>query len=103
MASTEQFQQRTRGGVGYREAGHQHERVDRRVEAVQNPTEARAGGFAFVTTVGRLVGAGLTFAIGAMNDAIGLGKSLSLTAIFFVIGLLLLPLAREGKRALAPE
>jgi MFS family permease len=67
------------------------------------PTEARAGGFAFVTTVGRLVGAGLTFAIGAMNDAIGLGKSLSLTAIFFVIGLLLLPLAREGRRRLAPE
>jgi len=46
---------------------------------------------------------GLTFAIGAMNDAIGLGKSLSLTAIFFVIGLLLLPLAREGRRALEPE
>jgi MFS family permease len=67
------------------------------------PTEARAGGFAFVTTTGRLVGAGLTFAIGAMNDAIGLGKSLSLTAIFFVIGLLLLPLAREGRRKLAPE
>jgi hypothetical protein len=67
------------------------------------PTEARAGGFAFVTTVGRLVGAGLTFAIGAMNDAIGLGKSLSLTAIFFVIGLLVLPLAREGRRRLAPE
>jgi len=67
------------------------------------PTEARAGGFAFVTTVGRLAGAGLTFAIGAMNDAIGLGKSLSLTAIFFVIGLLLLSLAREGRRRLAPE
>ena len=31
------------------------------------------------------------------------GKSLSLTAIFFVIGLLLLPLAREGRRSLAPE
>ena len=31
------------------------------------------------------------------------GKSLSLTAIFFVIGLLLLPLAREGRRRLAPE
>jgi MFS family permease len=67
------------------------------------PTEARAGGFAFVTTVGRLVGAGLTFAIGAMNDAFGLGTSLSLTAIFFVIGLLLLPLAREGGHKLAAE
>jgi MFS family permease len=61
------------------------------------PTHARAGGFAFVTTVGRFAGAGLTFAIGALNDSIGLADSLSLTAIFFVIGLLLLPLARETR------
>jgi MFS family permease len=67
------------------------------------PTHARAGGFAFVTTIGRFAGAGLTFAIGAMNDAWGLGTSLSLTAIFFVIGLLLLPLAREGRGALEPD
>ncbi len=67
------------------------------------PTQARAGGFAFVTTFGRLAGAGLTFAIGAMNDAIGLGTSLSLTAIFFVLGLLLLPLAREGRGRLSSE
>jgi hypothetical protein len=31
------------------------------------------------------------------------GKSLSLTAICFVIGLLLVPLAREGRHRLAPE
>jgi MFS family permease len=61
------------------------------------PTHARAGGFAFVTTVGRFAGAGLTFAIGALNDSIGLGDSLSLTAIFFLIGILLLPLARETR------
>ena len=67
------------------------------------PTHARAGGFAFVTTIGRFAGAGLTFAIGALNDAWGLGTSLSLTAIFFVIGLLLLPLAREGRGALEPD
>ena len=67
------------------------------------PTQARAGGFAFVTTFGRLAGAGLTFAIGAMNDAIGLGASLSLTAIFFVFGLLLLPFAREGRGRLSSE
>jgi MFS family permease len=59
------------------------------------PTHARAGGFAFVTTIGRFAGAGLTFAIGALNDSIGLGKSLSLTAVFFVVGILLLPFARE--------
>jgi MFS family permease len=67
------------------------------------PTPARAGGFAFVTTIGRFAGAGLTFAIGALNTAVGIGTSLSLTAIFFVIGLLLLPLAREGRGELAPE
>jgi MFS family permease len=67
------------------------------------PTHARAGGFAFVTTIGRFVGAGLTFAIGALNDAVGLGTSLSLTAIFFVIALLLLPFAREGSGKLAPD
>lgn len=67
------------------------------------PTEARAGGFAFVTTIGRFAGAGLTFAIGALNTAVGLGRSLSLTAVFFVIGLLLLPLAREGRGRLAPD
>jgi MFS family permease len=67
------------------------------------PTHARAGGFAFVTTIGRFAGAGLTFAIGALNDAWGLGTSLSLTAIFFVIGLLLLRLAREGRGALEAD
>jgi MFS family permease len=67
------------------------------------PTHARAGGFAFVTTIGRFAGAGLTFAIGALNDAVGLGTSLSLTAIFFVIALMLLPFAREGSGKLAPD
>jgi hypothetical protein len=41
--------------------------------------------------------------IGALNTAVGLGTSLSLTAIFFVIGLLLLPLARDSSGELAPE
>jgi MFS family permease len=67
------------------------------------PTHARAGGFAFVTTIGRFAGAGLTFVIGALNTAVGLGTSLSLTAIFFVIGLLLLPFARDSSGELAPE
>jgi MFS family permease len=67
------------------------------------PTHARAGGFAFVTTIGRFAGAGLTFVIGALNTAVGLGTSLSLTAIFFVIGLVLLPFARDGSGKLAPE
>jgi MFS family permease len=67
------------------------------------PTHARAGGFAFVTTIGRFAGAGLTFAIGSLNSSIGLGNSLSLTAIFFVVGLLLLPLARETRGQPMPE
>jgi MFS family permease len=66
------------------------------------PTHARAGGFAFVTTIGRFAGAGLTFGIGALNDSIGLGDSLSLTAIFFVVGILLVPLARETRGKAMP-
>lgn len=67
------------------------------------PTHARAGGFAVVTTMGRYAGAGLTFAIGALNTHIGLANSLSLTAIFFVIALLLLPLARETRGQVLPK
>lgn len=67
------------------------------------PTHARAGGFAVVTAVGRYAGAGLTFAIGALNDHIGLDNSLSLTAIFFIIALLLLPLTRETRGQVLPD
>lgn len=63
------------------------------------PTHARGGGFAFVTTIGRYGGAGLVFAIGALNTSIGLDNSLSLTAIFFLIALILLPLAGETRGA----
>jgi MFS family permease len=61
------------------------------------PTQARAGGFGFVTTMGRYAGAGLTFAIGAMNNSIGLGNSLAITAAFFVLGLALIPFAAETR------
>lgn len=61
------------------------------------PTHARAGGFAFVTTMGRFGGAGLVFAIGALNTTIGLANSLSLTALFFLIALILLPLTKETR------
>lgn len=66
------------------------------------PTEARAGGFGVVTALGRYVGAALTFAIAAMNTAIGLPNSLSVTAAFFLVGLALLPLARETKGSRVP-
>lgn len=67
------------------------------------PTHARAGGFAVVTTLGRYAGAGLTFAIGTLNNHIGLDNSLSLTAIFFIIALLLLPLTRETRGQALPD
>lgn len=63
------------------------------------PTHARAGGFAFVTTIGRYGAAGLVFAIGALNTSIGLENSLSLTAFFFLIALILLPFAGETRGA----
>jgi MFS family permease len=67
------------------------------------PTEARAGGFGFVTTMGRYAGAGLTFAIGAMNNAIGLGSSLAITAAFFLIGMLLIPFTTETRGRRMPD
>jgi MFS family permease len=63
------------------------------------PTHARGGGFAIVTTIGRYGGAGLVFAIGALNTSIGLANSLSLTAFFFLIALILLPFAGETRGA----
>lgn len=67
------------------------------------PTEARAGGFGFVTTIGRYAGAGLTFAIGAMNNAIGLGSSLAITAAFFLIGIVLIPFTIETRDKVMPD
>src|SRR5581483_4856211 len=62
----------------------------------QYRTECRASAFAFATSFGRFVTAGVTFAVGAASSHFGtLGTSVAFTAIAFVIGLIILPAGRE--------
>ncbi len=61
-------------------------------------TEVRATAFAFCTSIGRFVGAGVNFILGAaVHDMGTLGTPVSLTAIAFGVGLLLIPLATETR------
>jgi MFS family permease len=64
----------------------------------QYETECRVSAFAFTTNVGRFAGAGISLALAAGIQHYGtLGKPVAMTAIFFVIALLLLPLGVETK------
>jgi MFS family permease len=64
----------------------------------QYPTAVRATAFAFCTSFGRFIGAGANFAIAALIQQTGsLGHVISLTAIPFVLGLAIIPFARETK------
>jgi len=64
----------------------------------QYPTAIRATAFAFVTSFGRFVGAGVNFLIGAGVHAYGsVGMPVAATAIAFVLGLFLLPLCLETR------
>jgi len=70
----------------------------------QYPTECRASAFGFATAFGRFVAAGVTFLVGAGVSYFGtLGKPVALTAVAFVIGMLLLPLGQETKGQALPE
>lgn len=61
------------------------------------PTEARAGGFAVITTLGRYAGAGLVFVISYMASRVGLGHALAYGSIAFVIGIVILSFVREDR------
>ncbi len=64
----------------------------------QYPTECRASAFAFSTSFARFGGAGITFLVGSGVRHYGsLGTPVALTAIAFVIGLLLIPFAAETR------
>jgi MFS family permease len=64
----------------------------------QYPTECRGSAFAFTTSAGRFVGAGFTFLVGAgVAHFRTIGIPVALTAIAFLIGLLLLPFGMETK------
>jgi hypothetical protein len=60
--------------------------------------------FAFTTNIGRFAGAGLTFLVGAGIRHFGtLGIPVALTALAFVVSLLLLPWGVETKGEALPS
>ncbi|MBI3694264.1 MAG: MFS transporter, partial [Acidobacteria bacterium] len=62
----------------------------------QYRTECRASAFAFATSVGRFVGAGVTFLVGSgVSYFHTLGTPVALTAVAFLIGILLTPFGEE--------
>jgi MFS family permease len=70
----------------------------------QYPTAIRATAFAFVTSFGRYIGAGVNFLIGAGVQRFGsVGWPVAMTAVAFVFGLLLLPMSLETRSATLPE
>jgi MFS family permease len=68
-------------------------------------TEVRASAFAFCTSIGRFIGAGVNFGLAGAVAAMGtLGTPIALTAIAFAVGLLIIPLAATETRGKAlPE
>lgn len=70
----------------------------------QYSTECRVSAFAFTTNIGRFAGAGLTFLVGAGIRHFGtLGIPVALTALAFVVSLLLLPWGAETKGEALPS
>ena len=67
-------------------------------------TEARATAFAFCTSFGRFVGAGVNFALAGAVAAMGtLGTPIAMTALAFAIGLAIIPFATETRGKDLPE
>jgi len=70
----------------------------------QYPTSCRASAFAFATSFARFGGAGITFLVGAGVRHFGsLGTPVALTAIAFVLGLLLIPFGAETRGQPLPD
>lgn len=70
----------------------------------QYGTSVRATAFAFATSVGRFIGAGVNFLVGAMVHATGtIGTPVACTALAFLLGLLLIPFAAETRGQTLPD
>lgn len=70
----------------------------------QYDTSVRATAFAFTTSFGRFIAAGMNFGIGALVGRMGtLGVPVAITAIAFGIGLVVTPLAVETRGETLPE
>ncbi len=66
-------------------------------------TECRASAFAFSTSVGRFVGAGVTFLVGWGVSRMGtIGTPVALTSLAFLAGIFLLPWGVETKGEVLP-
>ncbi len=64
----------------------------------QYPTECRASAFAFTTSIGRFIGAGITFLVGAGVSYFGtIGIPVAITSVAFLIGLALIPFGEETR------
>ncbi len=64
----------------------------------QYETRVRATAFAFATSIGRFIGAGINFALGALVASMHtVGMPVALTGAAFALGLLVLPFALETK------
>jgi MFS family permease len=64
----------------------------------QYPTECRGSAFAFATSFGRFLAAGITFLVGTGVSRMGtIGIPVALTSIAFLLGLALLPFAEETR------
>lgn len=64
----------------------------------QYRTECRGSAFAFATSFGRFLAAGVTFLVGAgVAHYQTIGKPVAITALAFLVGLFLLPLAEETR------
>ena len=70
----------------------------------QYGTAVRATAFAFTTSFGRFIAAGVNFGVGALVSRMGtLGKPVAFTAIAFGIGLLVIPFAEETRGKVLPD
>jgi MFS family permease len=70
----------------------------------QYETRVRATAYAFATSMGRFIGAGVNFLLGAMVLSMGtLGIPVAATAIAFALGLLVLPFAHETQGQPLPD
>jgi MFS family permease len=70
----------------------------------QYGTAIRATAFAFTTSFGRFIGAGVNFLLGSMIHSYGsIGVPVATTAIAFVLGLFVIPFATETRGMPLPE
>jgi len=70
----------------------------------QYGTSVRATAFAFATSVGRFVGAGINFGIASAVRNMGtLGTPVALTAVAFGVGILVIPFALETRGQTLPD